>query len=161
MTPTPTTQGHLSIRIRVIALDLEATLISSAVSQFPRPHLFDFLTGCRKLVERVVIFTTVDEARFRTIAELLVQEGHAPPWFGSLEYIDWSGKVKDLSFVPLAHIEEVVLVDDVELYVQPSQRAQWISIRGFEPPGNDDMELPRVLQELQMRIGINRGGLSL
>ncbi len=147
-----------SSRVRVIAVDLEGTLISSAVSQFPRPHLHEFLTGCRELVERVVMFTTVSEARFRSIAQLLVREGQAPSWFVSVEYVPWSGPRKDLSFVPGAKIEEVVLVDDVELYVDPSQRSQWIPIAGFEPPGLDDVELIRVLHELRKRIGFNRNG---
>ncbi|WP_082498258.1 NIF family HAD-type phosphatase [Pseudorhodoferax sp. Leaf267] len=147
-----------SSKVLVIALDLEGTLISSAVSQFPRPHLFDFLTGCQDLVQRIVMFTTVSESRFRSIAELLVRERHAPTWFASVEYVAWSGPRKDLSFVPLAKIEEVLLVDDVELYVQPSQREQWVPIQGFEPPGDDDVELVRVLHELRKRIGFNRNG---
>lgn len=145
-----------SLRARVIALDLEGTLISSAVSQFPRPHLFDFLVGCRELVERIVMFTTVREARFRSIAALLVREGHAPPWFASLEYISWSGSRKDLSFVPSADVDEVLLVDDVELYVQPSQISQWVPVQGFEPPGDDDVELLRALRVLRERTGLNR-----
>lgn len=147
-----------STKILVIALDLEGTLISSAVSQFPRPHLHAFLTGCQELVERVVMFTTVGEARFRAIAELLVREGHAPTGFSSIEYIEWAGARKDLSFVPAARLEEVLLVDDVELYVQPSQRSQWIPVQGFEPPGDDDVELVRVLQELRNRVGFNQHG---
>ena len=47
------------IRIKTIALDLEGTLISNAMSQIPRPGLFSFLEECRRLVERVVMFTTV------------------------------------------------------------------------------------------------------
>lgn len=142
----------------MIALDLEGTLVSSAVSQFPRPRLFDFLSGCRELVERVVMFTTVREPRFRKIAELLVREGHAPPWFAAIEYIVWSGPRKDLSFVPRARVEEVLLVDDVELYVEPSQRSQWIPVGGFEPPGVDDVELLRVLHELRDRVASIQAG---
>jgi hypothetical protein len=34
------------MRISVLALDLEGTLISNAVSQFPRPGLLAFLECC-------------------------------------------------------------------------------------------------------------------
>jgi hypothetical protein len=37
----------------VIALDLEGTLISNAVSQFPRPGLYSFLEYCSKNFCRV------------------------------------------------------------------------------------------------------------
>jgi hypothetical protein len=49
-----------------IALDLEGTLISNAVSQFPRPGLFTFLEYCHENF-RLVIFTAVNEVRFRSI----------------------------------------------------------------------------------------------
>ncbi len=68
-----------------IALDLEGTLISNAVSQFPRPRLFIFLEYCHqnfvggsgafasaiasRFETRLVIFTAVNEVRFRSIYE--------------------------------------------------------------------------------------------
>jgi hypothetical protein len=62
-----------------IALDLEGTLISNAVSQFPRPGLFTFLEYCyenfvgvaSRLETRLVIFTAVNEVRFRSISRTL------------------------------------------------------------------------------------------
>ena len=71
----------------VIALDLEGTLISNAVSQIPRPGLWSFLEGCRSLAARVVIFTAVSEERFRAIAGVLVEDGFAPEWFASIDYV--------------------------------------------------------------------------
>ena len=94
---------------RVLALDLEGTLISNAMSQIPRPGLFAFLEKCRELFPRVVMFTTVKEERFRKIAHLLVEENVAPTWFASVEYVTWEGKTKDLSFVLDAEIQEVRL----------------------------------------------------
>lgn len=41
--------------VTAIALDLEGTLISNAVSQFPRPGLFDFLTFCQGGCDRLLI----------------------------------------------------------------------------------------------------------
>jgi NLI interacting factor-like phosphatase len=51
-----------------IALDLEGTLIYNAVSQFSRPGLFTFLEYCHQNFNRLVIFTAVDEVRFRSLA---------------------------------------------------------------------------------------------
>lgn len=58
-----------------IALDLEGTLISNAVSQFPRPRIFTFLEYCHenfvgvasRFETRLVIFTAVNEVRFRSM----------------------------------------------------------------------------------------------
>ena len=55
--------------IEVIALDLEGTLISNAISQIPRPGLNKFLELCRSITNRVVIFTAVKEEVFRGIAK--------------------------------------------------------------------------------------------
>ena len=46
----------------VLALDLERTLIDSAITGRPRPGLADFLAFCDDYFRRVVIFTTVNEA---------------------------------------------------------------------------------------------------
>ena len=80
----------------VLALDLEGTLISNAMSQIPRPGLHAFLSRCRELFTRIVMFTTVDEASFRKIEQSLVEEGFAPDWFATLKYVQWHGETKDL-----------------------------------------------------------------
>lgn len=137
---------------KVLALDLEGTLISNAVSMFVRPGLARFLALCRPLFERVVLFTTVKEPRFRQIAATLVAEGSAPRWFADIEYISWSGRTKDLSVIPDAEVDQVLLVDDYAAYIHPGQAAQWIPIASFEPPfPPDDTELDRILQELVLR----------
>ena len=89
--------------IDVIALDLEGTLISNAMSQFPRRGLRQFLDFCGWAAPRVVVYTAVREARARTILCTLVREGTAPAWFGDIEYIQWSGPFKDLSFTVPDH----------------------------------------------------------
>ena len=61
--------------ITTLALDLEGTLISNAMSQIPRPGLNDFLVRSRALFDRVVIYTAVAESRFRGIAAQLAAEG--------------------------------------------------------------------------------------
>jgi hypothetical protein len=121
-------------RPKVLALDLEGTLISNAMSQIPRPGLFDFLRRCQELFPRVVMFTTVKEPRFRDIAALLVKEGAAPDWFADIEYVTWHGETKDLNFVPRADPSEVILVDDFEKYVHPGQESRWLQIDYFDYP---------------------------
>lgn len=136
--------------IKVIALDLEGTLISNAISQIPRPHLHAFLGGCKDITDRVVMFTTVSEDRFREIAQLLVSESVVPPWFSAIEYINWHGKTKDLNFIPDSIASEAVLVDDVAAYIATGQEKQWIEVQQFSSPYFDtDNELPFVLQQLQ------------
>lgn len=139
--------------IKVIALDLEGTLISNAVSQFPRPGLYEFLNQCKALCPRVVIFTTVREEVFRKVAKLLVLEGNAPDWFERIEYIDWSGKTKNLNYIPGVVPGEVLLVDDMSLYVHEGQEESWVEVEKYENPYPDtDSELGNVLNEIQKRM---------
>jgi hypothetical protein len=123
-----------SKRPRVLALDLEGTLISNAMSQIARPGLFEFLSRCHELFPRVVMFTTVGEERFRAIAQLLVDEGAAPSWFAHIEYVSWQGETKDLNFIPESRPQDARLVDDFESYVHPGQKPQWLQIDCFEHP---------------------------
>jgi NLI interacting factor-like phosphatase len=141
------------VELKVLALDLEGTLISNAVSQIARPGLFDFLEDCRKLFPRIVIFTSVNEERFRSIATLLITEGYAPNWFAEIEYIPWSGETKNLIFVDGALTEEILLVDDYEKYIHPGQESQWIKAPQFDYPySDDDLGLREVLRHLRIRV---------
>lgn len=137
----------------ILALDLEGTLISNAVSQIARPGLFRFLEQCKDLFPRIVIFTTVPESRFRTIARLLASEEQAPEWFAHLEYVSWSGKTKDLGLVQSADARTVLLVDDFPGYVHPGQDRQWVPIEHFDfPYGDDDTGLADVLEVLEQLL---------
>ena len=71
----------------VIALDFEGTLISNAVSLFPRPDLYVFLEYCREVANRVVVYTAVSEPAFRKAAAILCEETEAPPWFRDVEHV--------------------------------------------------------------------------
>ena len=136
--------------IKVLALDLEGTLISNAVSIFPRPGLFTFLDFCAQTFERVVLFTAVSEHRARQVVKLLADEGTAPTWFGDIEIVPYEGGYKDLNLVTNALPQEVLLVDDQEYYVHPSQTDQWVPIQQFfRPYPNDD----RALEELKAILG--------
>lgn len=142
-------------QISVLALDLEGTLISNAISQIPRPGLLNFLIKCRALFPRIVMFTTVSETRFRAIAHLLVAEGAAPDWFAELEVVDWTGKTKDLALISAAALEDCLLVDDFEGYVHSGQREQWVSVACFAHPyATSDRELENTLQELTHRVNL-------
>lgn len=138
----------------VLALDLEGTLISNAMSQIPRPNLFEFLARCHALFPRVVMFTTVKEPRFRDIARLLVEEGHAPAWFEHIEYVVWECKTKDLNFIPGAEPHEAWLVDDFERYVHPGQETRWLQVEYFDHPyAATDTGLKKMLTRLEQLAG--------
>lgn len=135
---------------KVLALDLEGTLISNAMSQIPRPGLFEFLRRCREMFPRVVVFTTVSEEKFREIARLLVDERAAPSWFADIEYVTWHGDTKDLSFISGVHSDEALLVDDFGSYVHPGQESQWLRVRSFEHPyPESDTGLSEMLEVLR------------
>jgi NLI interacting factor-like phosphatase len=132
-----------------IALDLEGTLISNTVSQFPRPGLFTFLEYCHQNLYRLVIFTAVNEVRFRSISRTLAKAGDVPAWFVDLEYINWTGTYKDLSFIPHGTIDRIILIDDRIEYIHPDQKDRWLEIPGYEHPyPDDDLELDKVMEKL-------------
>lgn len=129
----------MSDRPRVLAMDLEGTLVSNAVSQLPRPGLYDFLEWAAATFERLVLFTAVRESRARDILELLASEGSAPPWLATLEIVAWTGSRKDLRHVQhVARWRDVWLLDDLEVYVVPDQRDCWIPILPFDAPYPED-----------------------
>ncbi|MBI2395070.1 MAG: hypothetical protein HYV09_36205 [Deltaproteobacteria bacterium] len=140
-------------RPRVLALDLESTLISNAVSQFARPGLASFLTWALAAFERVVLFTSVPEERATAILQLLISEGEAPPEAARIAYVQWSGRQKDLGFVRAAEVDEILLVDDQERYIVPEQRSQWVAIAEWDVPyAATDRELDRVRAVLEERL---------
>jgi len=136
---------------KTLALDLEGTLISNAMSQFPRNGLYDFLETCWLMfgADNIVMFTTVDEKLFREIAHRLYREKHVPEWFTTIRYINWMGDRKDLCFVNNIEPERVILVDDYEGYIHLIHRDQWVAIKQFEHPYEFDDELKRVLHDIK------------
>jgi len=127
----------------ILALDLEGTLISNAISQIPRPGLHQFLENALCQFEQLVMFTTVPEDRFRSIAALLVEEGAAPLWFAGLPYVHWSGRTKDLRLAS-PRLGEALLLDDHGPYVHPGQEHLWVQIPLFEspyPPDDDGLSV--------------------
>ncbi|MBP0020307.1 MAG: hypothetical protein J7647_22480 [Cyanobacteria bacterium SBLK] len=132
-----------------IALDLEGTLISNAVSQIPRPGLYDFLEYCNEQFSRILIYTAVNESTFREVARVLVEQGNAPSWFVNLEYVEWQGNYKDLLFVPDIELDRIVIVDDREEYIKPKQKHRWLPIPGYDYPYSScDRELYNLIKQL-------------
>ena len=147
------------MKVKVLALDLERTLISDARSADPRPGLFDFLMFCHERFGRVALFTTVEEADARDVMEDLARAGHMPQeLLARLEYVAWWGESKDLGFIPDAAVGEVLLVDDDAGWVRSDQRGQWVPIAAWD--GGADSELPRVRAVLEGRLDSQQRGLT-
>lgn len=133
----------------VIALDLEGTLISNAVSQISRPGLYSFLDYCNNNFDRIVIFTAVKELKFREIGKTLLEHNKVPNWFPDLEYIDWKGQYKDLNFISNTESDRVILIDDREEYINPRQKNRWLFIPGYNYPySKEDYELQKIIDKL-------------
>ncbi|WDP89307.1 MAG: hypothetical protein HUN04_06020 [Desulfobacter sp.] len=139
-------------RIKVLALDLEYTLITSAVTQWPRPGLYEFLEAVKTMFERVVIYTAVAESLFREVANNLVREKDVPEWFADIEYIDWPRQgYKDLSLIPGIESHEALLVDDFRPYAHPEQLFQWVRIVQYSGGSElDGLELVKILMILEL-----------
>ncbi|AMV29899.1 NLI interacting factor-like phosphatase [Gemmata sp. SH-PL17] len=137
--------------IRVLALDLERTLISDANRADPRPGLSAFLAFCHARFERVVLFTTVEEPDARDALDQLITRNHIPgELLTPLDYVPWVGEHKDLAFVAGAVPEEILLVDDDAGWIRPDQRDRWIAIEPWD--GGADRELARVQHVLAERL---------
>ena len=137
--------------ITILALDLERTLISDALSADPRPGLYEFLAFCHSRFERVVLFTCVEQQVAQEILTQLSSRGYVPPEFlYRLEYVEWGGEYKDLSFIPDSNPEAILLVDDDPAWVRSDQRNRWLAIAGWD--GGEDCELRRIQEILELRL---------
>ncbi|MFQ5571157.1 MAG: NIF family HAD-type phosphatase [Rhodothermales bacterium] len=144
-------------KIRVLALDLEGTIISGADGVFPRPGLYDFLQWSGEMFERIVLFTCVSEEHVKDIARQLVEEQAAPEWFRDVECVAWEGTYKDLTFVKDAAPGEILLVDDKRIFISPQQKEQWVPVPRYLPPYSDeDDELDRLRDRLIQRCAPDR-----
>lgn len=142
---------------KVLALDLEGTLVSNAVSCLPRPGLRAFLEWCFASFERVVLFTYVNPERARRVVEELAALGDIPPETPArLEILAWPYQeleYKDLGLVAGVALDDCYLVDDNEGFVLPEQKRRWIEIAEWERPYPDtDRELERVRRALERRM---------
>jgi hypothetical protein len=135
------------VNVKVLALDLEGTLIDNSLSGRPRPGLSHFLAFCHSRFGRVAILSTVEEGDAREVLADLADRRHVPPeLLARLELVKCSGEYKDLAFVPDVTSAEVLLVDDDAGRVRPDQRGQWVAIAGWD--GGPDGELSRIQARL-------------
>ena len=143
------------MKVKVVALDLERTLISDALNKEPRPGLYDFLSFCTLNFERVALFTSVNKEYAYSIIFDLLKQGYIPQEFvDKMEYVQWKGNCKDLIYVSDAEPTEVLLIDDDEGFIKPEQKEQWIAIDEYDPYlVRNDRELSRIRLVLEERLG--------
>lgn len=134
----------------VLALDLEATLISNASSQIPRPGLYSFLEFCEERFERLLLFTCVEKEDAWPMLRELSREDQIPrSLLRRLEYVHWTGRYKDLNFILDCQPQQVRLVDDDEYWIKPEQLKRWIPITPWHGTDQHDGELLRVRRLLE------------
>ena len=104
--------------VRVIALDLERTLVSDAMQREPRPGLRDFLLFCCQRFQRVALFTSVNKDNALAVSREFLESGDVPrELMEKVEYVEWHGMYKDLRYIPGAVPSEILLMDDDEGWV--------------------------------------------
>src|SRR5262249_7840352 len=146
----PSTQRERPLTARILALDLERTLIDDAMSGRPRHGLFDFLSFCQVRFERLALFTCVE--RPDAWEGLTPRSAHGPgpaDFLRRLEYVQWSGEYKDLRFIPDSQPAEAILIDDDPGWVRPEQREWFVAVAAWD--GGEDHELLRVRAVLESR----------
>lgn len=137
-----------------IALDLEGTLISNAMSQIPRPGLYSFIEKCAKCTSNLVLYSAVNPDRCRKIIQVLAQEGDVPIWFAEINIVNWDYRnhraKKDLRLIQ-TNWTRGILVDDIEDYVAAEQLSSWVSISNYDGYTKNDDELERVAGVIAQR----------
>lgn len=140
-----------------IALDLEGTLISNGMSQFPRPGLRSFLDGLGSLEVEVVIYSTLSWSVIDKVLANLSSDGVVPDWFSHCRRVTWRGICKSIHDVAIPGDNSVVmLVDDYEGYVCPGEEDYWIEVPTFSSPY---VESSKVLQGVLEKIEAVLSGL--
>ncbi len=136
---------------KVVALDLEGTLISSAVRPVPRPYLNHFLSYCMKTFNNVVIYSSVKKERVDSVWSELFVQGFIPEELREIKSVHWKGRYKNLKFIKGFEPKQIVLIDDTEAWIEPSQKSQWIKIKQWSYPfSNNDQELKRIIALLKL-----------
>lgn len=123
---------------KVLALDLEGTLITTAVSMLPRPGLYEFLEYCRGKFGRIVMMTSVPRDWFEKVRDVLIEHNEVPTWFKSVKYINYAereesedGSFKDLRCIPECDEHEAIIIDDMEWFIRENQKDRWIEIKPY------------------------------
>lgn len=166
-------QRRLNREKKILALDLEGTIVSNAISRKPRPGLYAFMESCKDAFNEVVLFTAVDAERARDVLLNLAKKCYVPMWVATMPIVLWHeeddipgkhliqlGKFKDLLFVKLMFpgvvIPNIWIVDDNRYWVRSHQRRQLIEIPTWDPAFNgknsrkNDRALEEVIQVLSV-----------
>lgn len=154
--------GIESYRFASLALGLEGTLVSDATSRIPRPGLYRFLQYCDLMFDDVVVFTTVQEAVFRAIAERLAEEGHAPRSFGRIRHVHYADGKNELDRVSRFGGTAMTLFVDHVAAPLAGRETSWVYSPPFEGPyveGN--FGLVELIPELARRVMVWRWGNRL
>lgn len=133
----------------LLCLDVEGTLISNAVSQIPRPGLYEFLEGLSRICD-LALYTSVSRERLQSIQDVLIQERAVPSWFRELPTFHPEGNLK---FKANCRRHDAVLLDDQATVIAPGERDWWIPIEEFLPPYSmDDQGLAKAFADIQSRL---------
>lgn len=156
--------------IKVLALDLESTLITNVIHKRARPGLKDFLQFCLDSFEKVIIYSGAGPESVQLALAELGGAGLIPDDFlARTEIFTVEGWYKNLNVIKGYDLEEILIVDDYEDYIQPDQKSQWIPIQPYHrshdedrwieskahapDPDDPDSELQRIQKILKERIG--------
>ncbi len=139
----------MSVISKILVLDIEGTLVSNASSIYPRPGLKDFLIECKNLFDEIIIYSGISHLSYENVKSHLIANELVPSWFSELRFIRMEGRYKDLLNIR-NEIHNVFIIDDMELFIHPEQKGQWIAIKPFQPPyPADDSELFKVINKLK------------
>jgi hypothetical protein len=137
--------------MKILALDLEGTLISNALPMdcTPRPGLWPFLSWVKRYF-KVVLYTNVFPRRARASLRRIVRGGHAPVWLSRVmifnpERCNGEEKAKDL--LSVGPLGQVLIVDDSPGAIREDQRGFWLPIKSFWGD-NQDKELEQIMKSL-------------
>jgi len=132
----------------IIAINLEGTLISDAITCTPRPGLRRLIEVCIFAADEVVILTTTGTDETRRVLYGLGAKGLLPPGFPSVVRIVEPGtKRTDLSLV--GDPATVAIIDDRDIAV-PGQESRLIRIPQFEV--EDDDVLSRLANAIRAKL---------
>lgn len=138
----------------ILALDVDGTLIRNVIEPVPRPFLGVFLEALPMITERVCIYSAADPSYVERAFLHLVGKKRAPQTLLTYPRVRWERaghkRMRRASELFSGNPADVVLVDDLEQFIHPSERSQWEPIAPFvDDPG--DAELLRILRRLFQR----------
>jgi hypothetical protein len=133
----------------LLCLDLEGTLISNAVSQIPRPGLYQFLEQVAELCD-LMLYTSVSFERVEAIRNLLVVEENAPKWFRDVSVIR---PEKTLKPKAACGRYDAFLLDDQPGVIVHGEEDWFVAIPEYLPPYSaSDRALYRAFEDIQIRV---------